>query len=201
MEILPAILLGYFIGSIPFAYVIGKVFYRTDVRQHGSGNLGGSNTGRVLGRQAGLAVMMLDLLKATLVVWLSGQLFVHPWVVACGGLAAAVGHCYPVFAGFRGGKAVAVFYGFLFGLWTCMGYGPLVFFLPLATFLLVLFLFKIVALASMVSAFAAVLYMAAAGVHVPILVAAAAFTLLVVIRHKENIVRILHGTENRIRWM
>ena len=68
--------MGYLLDAIPFAYVIGKVFYHTDVRQHGSGNLGGSNTGRVLGLKAGVAVMTLDLLKVTLVVFLAtGKLF------------------------------------------------------------------------------------------------------------------------------
>ena len=65
MDLILICLMGYLIGAIPFAFVIGKVFYRTDVRKHGSGNLGGSNTGRVLGKNAGLAVMTLDLLKVT----------------------------------------------------------------------------------------------------------------------------------------
>ena len=146
MKLIFVLLIGYLIGAVPFAYVIGKVFYHTDVRQHGSGNLGGSNTGRVLGKKAGVAVMTLDLLKVTLIVFLASRLVSHPWAAACGGFSAALGHCYPVFTQFRGGKAVATLYGFLFGLWVCMGYSPLVFFLPLVTFLVILFLFKIVAL-------------------------------------------------------
>ena len=68
MKLALVMILGYLIGSIPFALVIGKVFYNTDVRQYGSGNLGGGNTGRVLGKKAGLSTMALDLLKVTLVV-------------------------------------------------------------------------------------------------------------------------------------
>ena len=158
MEMLLIVLLGYLIGSVPFALVIGKVFYRTDVREHGSRNLGGGNTGRVLGAKAGLAVMTLDILKVSLVVFLAARLSEGETAIACGGLAAAIGHCYPLFAKFRGGKAVATMYGFLFGLFVFAGHSPLMFFLPLLTFLLVLYLTKIIALASISSAVAVTLF-------------------------------------------
>lgn len=201
MELIVISLVGYLIGAVPFAFVIGKVFYHTDVRQHGSGNLGGSNTGRVLGPKAGVAVMTLDLLKVTLVVYLASKFCTHPWAVACGGISAALGHCYPVFAHFRGGKAVAAMYGFLFGLWVCIGYAPLVFFLPLITFLAVLFLFKIVALSSMLSALAVVTYLWRTPSHLSVKVAIVLFAALVISRHKDNIKRMLTGTENKIHWM
>ena len=201
MELILISLAGYLIGAIPFAYVIGKLFYRTDVREHGSGNLGGTNTGRVLGKKAGVAVMTLDLLKVTLVVFLAVGFCTHPWAVACGGSAAALGHCYPVFVRFRGGKAVATMYGFLFGLWVCVGYSPLVFFLPLATFLTVLFLFKIVSLSSMVSALAAASYICITGRHPSVAAAIVIIAALVIMRHRGNIKRMLSGTENKIRWM
>ena len=92
MELILISLTGYLMGSIPFAYVIGKLFYRIDVREHGSGNLGGSNTGRVLGKKAGVTVMALDLLKVTLAVFLATQFCTHPWAVALGGLSAGLGH-------------------------------------------------------------------------------------------------------------
>lgn len=201
MELLVISLTGYLVGSVPFALLIGKLFYKTDVRRYGSGNLGGSNTGRVLGKEAGLAVMTLDLLKVTLVVSLSAAFCTHPWAAACGGLAAGIGHCYPLFAQFRGGKAVAALYGFLFGLWVCGGHSPMVFFLPLGIFLLVLFVSKIVALASMLSAAAAVLCMWLAGAQLPGITATALFALLIILRHRSNIQRMLQGAENRIRWM
>lgn len=201
MELILISLTGYLIGSIPFAYVIGKLFYRTDVREHGSGNLGGSNTGRVLGKKAGVTVMTLDLLKVMLVVCLAGRLCTHPGAVALGGLSAGLGHCYPVFAQFRGGKAVAAMYGFLFGLWIFVGYSPLTFFLPLVTFLTILFLFKIVSLSSMVSALAAAIYVCSSGSQPSVMVAIAAFAALIFIRHRTNIRRILCGRENKIHWM
>ena len=201
MDLIVISLVGYLIGAVPFAFVIGKVFYHTDVRQHGSGNLGGSNTGRVLGSKAGVAVMTLDLLKVTLVVFLAAEFCTTPWAIACGAVSAALGHCYPVFVHFRGGKAVAAMYGFLFGLWVCIGYSPAVFFLPLITFLSVLFLFKIVSLSSMLSSLAVAIYLWCTTSDLSVKVAIVILTALVIIRHRENIRRMLKGAENKISWM
>lgn len=201
MDIILICLFGYLIGSVPFAYVIGKVFYHTDVRQHGSGNLGGSNTGRVLGAKAGLAVMTFDILKVTLVVFVSNALSQNSLAVSFGAVSAAIGHCYPVFAKFHGGKAVATMYGFLFGLWVCCGYSALTFFLPLITFMVVLFLFKIVSLSSMLSALAAVAYIWICGKPYDIIVAALIFALLIIVRHSSNIKRMLSGKENKVKWI
>ena len=201
MELILVSLVGYLIGSVPFAYVIGKVFYRVDVRQHGSGNLGGSNTGRVLGKKAGLAVMTLDLLKATLSVFLASRITTHPWALSIAALSAAVGHCYPVFVRFRGGKAVAALYGFLFALWVLAGYSPLVFFLPLATFLAVLTAFRIVSLSSILSSLAAAIYVWGTQAHASVIWATALLAVLIIARHSENIRRMASGTERKIRWM
>ena len=201
MDIILICLFGYIVGSIPFAFVIGKVFYHTDVRRHGSGNLGGSNTGRVLGAKAGLAVMTLDILKVTLVVFVANIISGTPLAVACGAVSAAIGHCYPVFAKFHGGKAVATMYGFLLGLWVCCGYSALTFFLPLITFMAVLFLFKIVSLSSMLSALAAMIYIWLCNKPISIIVAVAVFAVLVIARHHSNIKRMLNGTENRVKWI
>ena len=201
MELIFAGLLGYFIGAVPFAYVIGKLFFHVDVRKHGSGNLGGSNTGRVLGKKAGLAVMTLDILKVTLVVFLSIVISDHPCAMALGAVCAAIGHCYPVFLRFRGGKAVATMYGFFFGLWVCAGYSPLTFFLPLVTFLVVLYLFKIVALSSMLSAVSGVIYIWCVSTHPSVTAAAVIFALLIILRHHENVRRMIQGNENKIHWM
>ena len=201
MELIFVALLGYFIGAVPFAFVIGKLFFHVDVRKHGSGNPGGSNTGRVLGKKAGLAVMTLDILKVTLVVFLSMMISQHAYAMALGAVSAAIGHCYPVFLKFRGGKAVAAMYGFFFGLWVCAGYSPVTFFLPLVTFLVVLYLFKIVALSSMSSAVAGVIYICCVSDNFSVKVAAAVFALLIILRHRENMHRMIQGNENKIHWM
>ena len=201
MELLFVSLIGYLIGSVPFAYVIGKAFYHTDVRQHGSGNLGGSNTGRVLGKKTGLAVMTLDLLKATLSVFLATKISAHPWAVSLAALFTAIGHCYPVFLRFHGGKAVAALYGFLFALWVIGDCSPLVFFLPLITFLAVLAAFKIVSLSSILSSYTAVIYIMNINIHRSVLWTTAILTVLIVLRHHENISRMLSGTERKVKWM
>ena len=201
MELFLVSLIGYLIGSVPFAYVIGKAFYHTDVRQHGSGNLGGSNTGRVLGKKAGLAVMTLDLLKATLSVFLATKISAHPWAVSLAALFTAIGHCYPVFLRFHGGKAVAALYGFLFALWVIGDCSPLVFFLPLITFLAVLAAFKIVSLSSILSSYTAVIYIMNINIHRSVLWTTAILTVLIVLRHHENISRMLSGTERKVKWM
>ena len=152
MKLLLVIVLGYFIGSIPFALVIGKVFYHTDVRQYGSGNLGGGNTGRVLGKKAGLSTMAMDLLKVTFVLLIAKLLGGNDTTMALGALAAGIGHCFPIYAGFRGGKAVAAMYGWLFGLFAVAGRNPVYFFLPLVVFLIVILLSRIISLSSMISA-------------------------------------------------
>ena len=201
MKLLLLMLIGYLIGSIPFALVIGKVFYKTDVREHGSHNLGGSNTGRVLGKKAGLSVMTTDLLKVTFVVFLAVQWVGGEVAAVCGALAAAFGHCFPIFARFRGGKAVATMYGFLFGLFTCLGYNILIFLLPIVVFLTILYVTKIVSLSSIGSAIAATAYAAFSTGSVPVTAGLVVFTLLIVVRHRANIERVVQHRENKITWM
>ena len=201
MNMLILIILSYLIGSIPFALVIGKVFYKTDVREHGSKNLGGGNTGRVLGKKAGLSVMTMDILKVSFVVFLATRLCGNDQAIALSGLMAAIGHCYPVFAKFKGGKAVATMYGFLFGLIVFVGYSPLVFLLPLLMFLLVLYLTKIISLSSMVSASAAALYTCLTTESTPIQAVLILFAVFIVVRHRKNIERMIQRRENKISWM
>lgn len=201
MDLLMIAILGYLIGSVPFAYVIGKLFYRTDVREHGSGNLGGSNTGRVLGKKAGVAVMALDLLKVTLSVFLAMKISSHPWNIACGALAAAIGHCYPIYVHFRGGKAVAALYGFLFALWICAGYSAWIFFLPLAFYLAVLAVTKIVSLSSILSSVFVVILAFLLNADPSIIFATAVFSILIILRHHENIRRLISGRERKISWI
>lgn len=200
-KFLAAIVLGYVIGSIPFALVIGKVFYHKDIRQFGSKNLGGGNAGRVLGKKAGLAVMTLDLLKVTLVIGLTSLLSSGEMIAVIGGLAAAAGHCFPLFAKFKGGKAVATMYGFLFGMFVFRGYSLWIFLLPLLVFLGVLYLTKIIALGSIVSAFVNTVFIGVTAGIGPVCIASAIFSVVILIRHHKNIERMLKGEENKISWM
>ena len=201
VEMTAAILIGYFLGSIPFALVIGKVFYKKDIRNYGSGNLGGGNAGRVLGKKAGLAVMTMDILKVTFAIFLISLLTENENVMILAGLAAAAGHCFPVFAKFKGGKAVATMYGFLFGMAVIGGYSILIFLLPLCVFLLVLYLWKIIALASVVSAIANTIFIYVTIENKMMFTASCIFTIVMIIRHRKNFERMLKHEENKISWM
>ena len=200
-EILLAIVIGYLLGSIPFALVIGKVFYKKDIRQYGSGNLGGSNAGRVLGKKAGLSVMTLDVLKVAIAILLASFLENKDTVLVTAGVAAAIGHCFPIFAKFKGGKAVATMYGFLFGMALIGGYSFWIFFVPLFTFLAVLYITKIVALSSVMSAVVNTIYIYFAIGSKSLALGSLIFTIVMIIRHRENFERILKQEENKISGM
>lgn len=193
--------LGYLLGSIPFALVIGKIFYKTDVRNFGSGNLGGTNAGRVLGKKAGISVILCDVFKVVLAVAIVAQFDREASIWA--GLAAAIGHCYPVFAGFHGGKAVATMFGFLLST-SIFTFGNLWYVLvPLIFFLIVLYLGKMVSLASMVAAIVSSIYITIMQYNISfeVILASWLLTVLVIYRHRGNIVKIKNGTENKISWL
>ena len=145
------LLIGYLLGSIPFALVIGLVFYKTDVRKHGSGNLGGSNTGRVLGKKAGISVIVCDVLKVVLAVAIVS--FFNKEASIWAGVCAALGHCYPIFANFKGGKAVATMFGFLLSISIFTFQDFFYFLIPFLCFFILLYLTKIVSLSSMSASF------------------------------------------------
>ena len=182
--------LSYLIGSISFALVVGKLFYKTDIRGYGSGNLGATNTFRVLGKKAGLIVAIADLLKGTFACLLP-QIVNSPVNPIICGLLAILGHVFPVFAGFKGGKAVAT------------STGVLLFLTPLGTltgsvvFILTLILSKYVSLSSMLAGITIFIYSLV--FEDKVIIALSLFiSVLVIILHKQNIKRIIKGTENKI---
>ena len=201
MKLALVMVLGYLIGSIPFALVIGKVFYNTDVRQYGSGNLGGGNTGRGLGKKAGLSTMALDLLKVTLVVLIAKLVVGTDTAMALGALAAGIGHCFPLYAHFKGGKAVAAMYGYLFGLFVVAGRSPLYFFLPLVIFLIVIVVSRIISLSSIISAIAVTIYICLQPEVPAVKIVQVIFAVVIVVRHRANIVRMMNHNENTISWL
>ncbi len=197
---LVCLLFGYLLGSIPFALVIGKVFYKTDVRNFGSGNLGGTNAGRVLGAKAGAAVIACDILKVIVAIAISSLL--DPGISIWTGLAAAIGHCYPIFAHFKGGKAVATMFGFLLAtsIFTFQNLWYLI--VPLIAFILLLVIFKMVSLSSMIAAVVSSIFITyMQWENFPIIIASWLMTLLIIYRHRVNIQKIMHGNENKITWL
>lgn len=201
IELVLTMAIGYLLGSIPFALIIGKVFYKKDIRNYGSGNLGGGNAGRVLGKKAGLSVMTLDLLKVTFAIFLASFMKHKEIMMIVAGLSAAAGHCYPLFANFKGGKAVATMYGFLLGMALIGGYGLWIFIFPLAVFLLVLYLWKIIALASILSAAANTIFIYFTTGALSLTAASLIFTVVIIVRHRKNIERMRKHEENKISWM
>ena len=193
------ILLGYLYGSIPFARVIGKVFYNTDVRESGSGNLGGTNAGRVLGKKAGISVIVLDALKAVIIFYLSSYLSLkfnlNPDIKYISGLACIFGHCYPIFAEFRGGKAVSTSLGYFL----CIE--PLYAVVAIVVFLLVLKISKYVSLSSISTALIVLCITPFLAVSITAKLCMLIAVILLVYRHKDNIKRIKNHTESKIQWM
>mgnify|MGYP001229619577 FL=1 len=198
------IILGYLLGSIPFALVIGKLFYKTDIRQYGSGNLGGTNAGRVLGKKAGISVIVLDVLKVVLAAGLA-SLVSEPAAIWTS-LACCIGHCYPIFAHFKGGKAVTTMFGFLISTSIFIFQEFSYFLVPLLMFLIILYLFKYVSLGSICASVCSSLYITAQLLSLDvnnlfIILASWLMTLLVIYRHSANIKRIQEGTENKVSWL
>lgn len=190
MSTIFAILLAYLLGSIPSGVWIGKIFYKTDVREHGSGNMGTTNTFRVLGTKAGVIVLIMDILKgsvATLLpIWFGAP--IHPLFT---GVIAALGHTLPIFAGFRGGKAVATSAGII------LAYNPLFFMLAITCFLIYLYLSSMVSFSSIAACLSAVVISLFMG-DLWLTIVTIALTTYIIIRHRENIGRIRAGTESLI---
>lgn len=201
MEIIIAVIIGYLLGSIPFALVIGKVFYNTDVREHGSGNLGGSNTGRVLGAKAGAAVIVLDILKVVVAIFITSHFKYSEMASVWAGFAAAFGHCYPIFANFKGGKAVATLAGNIIGITFFSFKNPWMIIIPLAVFLIVLYCGKMVSLASICATITSTIYIFTATSSTSTQVASLLLTILIIYRHRSNIDRIRKGCETKITWL
>ncbi|MFD2630599.1 glycerol-3-phosphate 1-O-acyltransferase PlsY [Oceanobacillus kapialis] len=186
-------IIAYLLGSIPTALIVGKLGYNIDIREHGSGNLGATNTFRVLGFKAGSIVTVSDILKGT-VATLVPLLFdadVYRLII---GLFAVLGHTYPIFAKFKGGKAVATSGGIILGI------NPLLFVIMVSTFLLSLYLSKYVSLSSIITGFVTVIC-SILFKDTGLIIVTSLLTIFVIYRHRANIKRIRQKTEPKITWM
>lgn len=180
--------IGYFLGSIPSGVWVGRLMYGKDVRDYGSGNMGTTNTFRVLGKKAGVIVLVMDMFKGTLTALLPTIFGVHVNALLIG-LSAIIGHVFPIFAGFKGGKAVATSVGVL------LVYNPEFFLIAWCIFLVTLFISSMVSVASMVGF--TLITIVSLFYGDPILTAVAlALTVFIFIRHWSNIERIRNGREN-----
>jgi acyl phosphate:glycerol-3-phosphate acyltransferase len=201
MNFIISSLVGYLFGSVPFALVIGKVFYNTDVREHGSKNLGASNAGRVLGKKAAFTIAFLDTSKAAVAVWIAYMLYGQD-VAIVAGIATSLGHCFPIFAKFKGGKAVSTAAGYLLALSFLSGSaGWIIGLIPVFTFFGLLKLFKMVSLASISAVTIATILLFLLQPNLWISLSFSLVAAIVIVRHHENIGRIMAGTERKIKWM
>jgi acyl phosphate:glycerol-3-phosphate acyltransferase len=201
MNELLLIILAYLIGSIPTSVWVSKQFFDIDIRDYGSGNAGATNTFRVLGPKWGTAVMVADMLKGIIAVKLALLLpeyadsEVNLQNLQTGlGLAAVIGHIFPIWADFRGGKGVATLFGLVLGIspWTaisCVG-----------IFLLVLYLTRFVSLSSILASIAFPIFILVIfNVDNPAYrVFAIAVALMVLLTHQKNIGRLLRGNESKV---
>ncbi|WP_198936758.1 glycerol-3-phosphate 1-O-acyltransferase PlsY [Domibacillus epiphyticus] len=184
---------AYLLGSIPSGLIVGKIFFGIDIREHGSGNLGATNTFRVLGKKAGAFVTAADILKGTAAASLPLLFDAHVSLLA--GLIAVIGHIFPIFAGFRGGKAVATSAGVL------LAYNPLFFLLLAAVFIITLSISKYVSLASVTAAVTALIYAIIYTYYtedIPFLAVVIALVFFVIYRHRANMIRLKNGTEPKV---
>lgn len=183
-------LTAYLLGSIPFGVIVARV-NKVDLRQHGSGNIGATNVARTLGKKLGVLTLIGDALKGVVAVALADFLLSNPVHIASAGLFAFLGHLFPVFLKFRGGKGVAT------------GLGVFLYLMPLATlssmaiFGITLWLWNFVSLSSIVAAASIPLLALFFSVESAYVALASAVAALVIIRHHANISRLMKGTENR----
>lgn len=190
-------LAAYLIGSIPSAVWIGKIFYGIDVREHGSGNAGTTNTIRVLGAKPGIIVFVIDALKGFAAVSLAHFLFdagsapfVNLQILL--GICAVLGHIFPIYAHFKGGKGVATMLGIIIAI------HPLAALICFAVFAVVLSISKYVSLGSMIAGITfPILIIAVFQIHIiSLMVFSVAVSLLLIVTHKKNIKRLLNHEEN-----
>jgi glycerol-3-phosphate acyltransferase PlsY len=195
------IVIAYLIGSIPTAVWVSKAFFGIDIREYGSGNAGATNTFRVLGSRWGTFVMIIDMLKGVaatslyilLPYYMHSELDRTNFMVGLG-LAAVIGHIFPIWADFRGGKGVATLFGMILAM------QPIVAVLCVGIFLLVLYLTRFVSLSSILASVAFAVFILVIFNEKELLYRgfAIAVALLVLLTHQKNITRLLRGSESKV---
>tara|TARA_Y100000588_G_scaffold240395_1_gene254128 strand:+ start:58 stop:690 length:633 start_codon:yes stop_codon:yes gene_type:complete len=204
LDIILLVLLAYLTGALPSAVWIGKIFYNIDVREYGSGNAGATNTFRVLGKIAGIPVLFMDVFKGWLSVnyvllindssSLSPELFFENQLAF--GIAAVIGHLFPIYTGFRGGKGIATMLGILIGL------EPFAAVLSFLVFILVFLISRYVSLSSMIAsiAFPLIVIIFLNSTNESLNLFAIFVPVLSLITHQKNIERLIRGNETRVKF-
>lgn len=214
LSILVVFMISYLIGSIPSSLWMGKAFFGVDIREHGSGNAGATNTFRILGWKAGTVVLLFDFGKGLLCTLVISQIaysigdgpisFYSTWdvdsmlLILCG-IGAVAGHMFPVYARFSGGKGAATACGMLYGI------EPISISISLAVFLIVMFTTRYVSLGSILASILypfsqlTLKYLFDVEIDSSIIIFSSVLAIGIVVKHKANIQRLLQGTENRVK--
>ena len=202
-KLLIVIAIAYFFGAIPWSLIVGKLFFRIDLRQVGSGNLGTTNAFRILGAKAGIAVLILDMAKGALSVilarYLAGAMTTYTsdaqgWLMIAAALAAIVGHTASPYVKFRGGKGAATTAGVMLALL------PMVFIIAITIFVLIVALIRYVSVATLTVAISFPLWTILFYPHLPYILLSLVVAIIVTYAHRANIKRLREGSEARFSW-
>lgn len=200
IKLLILLVSAYLIGSVPIGYIVGRVFFRRDIRTAGSGNIGATNALRAFGTTVGVIILLLDMLKGFGTVMLAKAVLGSDagWIAASG-LAAILGHIFTIFLRFKGGKGVATAGGVFLAL------APLALLMTLLSFIVITAITRYVSLGSILGAlgFGIMVIMQQLMLvkpDYPLMVMSVAVVLMIILKHKDNIRRLLQGTENKIKF-
>jgi len=206
MDIMPiikfvgAVAISYLIGSIPTAYIFGKLMKGIDIREHGSGNVGATNVFRVLGKRPGTAVLIIDIIKGIIpVVVVAGLLAPYAFGLIAAAVAAVCGHNWTCFLNFKGGKGIATTLGVLIGLTVAIPDARPAVVLCVLSWSLCFAVTGIVSASSLVAAVLLPVLMLVFNVPTSVVLLSVVFCIFVVFRHRPNIHRLLIGQEPRVR--
>ena len=199
--IISTILLAYLIGSVPTAVWVGKIFYGMDIREHGSGNAGATNTFRVLGVEAGIPVLIFDIFKGWFVVQFS--YFANDYLLLSNhqlvtyqlalGVTALIGHIFPIYVGFKGGKGVATLLGLVIAI------HPIASLIAIGIFITTLLITKYVSLSSMIAGFSfpILIIVVFKTTILPLVIFSMVIAILLLFTHQKNIERLLSREESK----
>ncbi|MCX7927954.1 MAG: glycerol-3-phosphate 1-O-acyltransferase PlsY [Candidatus Omnitrophica bacterium] len=200
MQTITIFLLSYFLGSIPFAYIFGKILRGIDIRRYGSGNVGATNAFRVLGKPIGLLVLFLDVTKGLFTIILANKFYrtgFLPWetVLVISGILCVIGHSLTIFLRFKGGKGIATSIGVLWGLSLYLPHLGMILIILILIWILIFTLTRIVSVASIISALFLPLLCVIYKQPTFVIFTCLFLSTFVLYRHKSNLKRILKGEE------
>lgn len=200
--LLISVFFAYLIGSIPVAYIFGRVLKNIDIREHGSGNMGATNAFRVLGKGPGTVVLILDIIKGIIPVTILANAFGlgDALSLVIISVASVAGHNWTIFLGFKGGKGMATSLGVLIGLAIQLSGLRIILALVTLIWFVLFVLFGYVSLASIITAVVLPLLMVVFNAPFPMTVLAIVLCIFIVFRHTSNIRRLVRGQENRVSF-